>query len=163
MQQPQQAVRQDPAYPIDITSLPDFSNRTQKGIPIEKLEALRAKGLSYKQIASIVGCSHVNVLMRLQSRSIDIDDVEVFKDNEGLILSQLRHRLISNITDTEIKKAPLATKMMAYGIAYDKYRLEMGLSTQNIDTHATQVNINQLSSELDKIRKRRLALQGNTE
>ena len=144
----------------DLSNLPNTLHNTRKGIPIEKLEELRSKGLSYKQIGAIVGCSHVNVLMRLQSRAIDIDDVEVFKDNETLILNQLRHRLISNITDSEIKKAPLATKMMAYGIAYDKYRLETGQSTQNIDTHATQVNINQLGTELEAIRKRRLALQG---
>lgn len=143
-----------------ISALPDNSRYVNKGIPIQRLEELRAKGLSYSQVASIVGCSKANVLLRLQSRDLQVDDIETFKDNESQVLTQLRHRIISSITDDEIKKAPLATKAMVYGIAYDKYRLETGQSTQNIDTHATQLNINQLGSELDRIRKRRMALQG---
>ena len=121
---------------------------------------LKSKGLNNAQIAKIQGCSTTNITMVLQRYGGVLQETEDFKNHRADIFANLQHRLISSITPDDIKKTPTGSRILAVAQLYDKERLERGLSTQNIDTHATQVNINQLGSELEAIRKRRLALQG---
>jgi transcriptional regulator with XRE-family HTH domain len=102
-----------------------------KDIPIETLRELRAKKLSYEQIAKVVGCDKANVWRRLNGFDVTLEDTEEFKSNEAFVLNNLRLRIANAINDEEIKKAPLQTKLMAYGILYDKHRLETGQSTSN--------------------------------
>jgi hypothetical protein len=58
--------------------------------------------------------------------------VRDYKNNRADILTGLQHRIIKSITEQDIQKAPLAARMMAIGISYDKERLERGQSTNNI-------------------------------
>jgi hypothetical protein len=117
---------------IDITSLPDTSDRCNKGIDIRYLKDLRSKGLSYSQIGKVAGCSKTNVLMRLEGFENEHQDIKAFKEGEADILTGLRLKIVKSISDADLKKASLQVKTMAYGILYDKYRLETSQSTDNV-------------------------------
>lgn len=117
---------------MDIDLLTPVNNPNLNQIPLERLIELRAKRLSYNEIAKIVGCTKQNVWLRIQGYAKDCEDVEEFKANRADLMASIQHRILSSIDNDEIKKAPLATKLMSYGILYDKERLERGQSTQNI-------------------------------
>ncbi len=127
-----------------INSLPDLSMYRNKNIPIEKLIDLRKKGLSYQQVASIVGCSKINVLNRLKAYCNDIDNLESFKNNRADILAIKQSRLVNSITEAAINKMPVRDRVVSFGILYDKERLERGQSTDNL-------SIRSLSADLDEL------------
>ena len=116
---------------IDISSFPDNSKYRPKYIPIEKMIKLREQGLSYSQCAAVLGCSKGAVVIRMQGQNVEVEEAEQFKSHEADHLNALRYRIVKNISDEEIEKAPLGTKAMVYGILFDKNRLLEGLSTAN--------------------------------
>jgi len=146
--------------PKVLSALQDNSQYANKNIPVEKMKALREQGLSYPQIGKLLGCSHINVLNRLRGYDIQHEDVKGYVDNRADVLADMQWKLLSSITPDDIKKTPTGSRILAVAQLYDKERLERGLSTQNIDSQAVSVHISQLSSELAKIRERRLKLQG---
>jgi len=133
---------------------------TPKGINHQLTVDLKKKGLSNGQIGKIQGCSAANISMVLQRYGGVEQETEDYKAHRADIFANLQHRLISSITQDDIKKTPTGSRILAVAQLYDKERLERGLSTQNIDSQAVSVHISQLSSELAKIRERRLKLQG---
>ena len=139
---------------------PKHPNRAMKGINHELTIDLAKKGVSQAQIARIQGCDRSNITRVLQRYGAIEQEVEDFKNHRADIFAGLQNRLISSITPDDIKKTPTGSRILAVAQLYDKERLERGLSTQNIDSQAVSVHISQLSSELDKIKKRRLALMG---
>jgi hypothetical protein len=46
------------------------------------------------------------------------------------VLAGLQDRLLSSITDEDIKRASLLQRITAMGVIYDKERIELGLVTQ---------------------------------
>lgn len=147
----------------DIDSFPDNSIYTHKKIPLDYIIDLRSKGLSYSQIAKVVGCTKNNISLRLQGIEAEESEVSEFKNHRADLFAKLQMQFMNSLTSADIKKMPGGSRVLAIAQLYDKERLERGLSTSNIDSHATEVHINQLSSELDKIRSRRLQLQGKKE
>lgn len=103
-----------------------------KGIPLAKLIEYRNKGLSYQEIANIVGCSKQNISERLQYFTSSINHLQAVKENRADTLTVVSDTILNSLTPAEIKKAPFGTKITAYGILYDKERLERGQSTENI-------------------------------
>ena len=146
---------------IDIENiLANKPKTTPKGIDHTLTVELRKKGLSHHQIAKIQGCHTSNIAAVLLRYGGVQQETEDYKSNRADIFANLQHRLISSITTDDIKKTPTGSRILAVAQLYDKERLERGLSTQNIDSQAVSVHISQLSSELAKIRERRLKLQG---
>ena len=121
--------------PQDTVDTEQSPNETKDIIPIAKLLALRKKKLSYEQIGKIVGCSKVNVWERLQPYIDEIESLDSYKDNRADLLAIVQHRLVNTLNPTTIEKMSPRDRVLAYGILYDKERLERGQSTQNIETH----------------------------
>jgi hypothetical protein len=88
--------------------------------------------LSPNDIAKINDVSRPFVSILLKEHNITREDVDSFKENEATLLNALRYRILKSITDEEIKKTPMVQRMAAYGIAFDKYRLDTGQSDSNV-------------------------------
>ena len=103
-----------------------------KNISIESIVTLAEKGLSHPQIAKILGCSGHNITQRMKAFNYTPQQLKDFKNNRADLLALTQSRIVHNITDDDFKKAGLLQKMTAFGIAFDKERLERGESTSNI-------------------------------
>lgn len=117
---------------LDLNNLPEPSSCAPKGLSIDKMIELRDKGLSYRQIASILKCNHTNVIQRLEYIGYDQDKIDHYKNHRADILvhDQLRYRKF--LTNDKLKKAsaPDLAKMISF--KYNEERIERGLSTENI-------------------------------
>ncbi len=86
------------------------------------------------EIAAIASTDHSHVVKTLQRYGADYGAVKDFKQHRAEIFAGISHRLASSITQQDIEKTPLGSRIMAMGILYDKERLESGLSTANMAT-----------------------------
>ena len=127
---------------IDTPNLKDL-----KYIPIQELLDLHSKSLSHSQIAKIVKCSPANITQRLQASGIT--SLEKYKKNRANVLALIQSKIINSISDAEIKKANLQQKMWAFGVLYDKERLETGRSTQNISSISLHQSIDSKLQEIE--------------
>ena len=84
--------------------------------------------LNNKQLAAIVGTTRETTSRILTQYGVDIGAIEAYQAHRADILDALQQRIASSITDEDIKKANLLQRLSAYGIAYDKMRIERGLS-----------------------------------
>lgn len=107
-----------------------------KYIPIEQLLELKNKKLTNEQIANIIGCSKSNVFQRLRPYNSKINELELHKRHRADILTSVQKRIVEGITDDKIADAPLNQLSVAYGILYDKERLERNKSTQNLSVNS---------------------------
>jgi hypothetical protein len=88
--------------------------------------------LTTREIATLTECDHSNVVRVLQRYGIVQEEVNEYKNKRADILAGLQHRLLSSITDADVQKAPLGSRVLAACQIYDKERLERGQSTENI-------------------------------
>lgn len=104
-----------------------------KGLDHSKILATAQENpnLTQKEIATLHNCDRSLVSRLLAENNITKEEVEQFKKDEAFLLNNLRYRIYKNITDEELKKAPVGSKVLAYCQIYDKYRLETGQSTEN--------------------------------
>jgi hypothetical protein len=131
----------------------------QKQIPDSKLIELRTHGLSYRQIEQLTGIDHSSIFLRLKSIGYEDKELNSYKNYKADLLAQVQKKIIFSIDDEAIKKAPLQTKIYAYGVLYDKERLERDLATQITkydglpDTQIAAIVCNNLNSlgGLDKL------------
>ena len=77
-------------------------------------------------IAKAADCNHALVSRVLSRYNIEQDQVDGYKRNRADILAGLQHRIISSITDEDIQKAPMGSRVLAAAQLYDKERLERG-------------------------------------
>ena len=132
----------------DITpdTLPIPSTYAPKGIPIEKIIEYRRKGLSVRAIATLVGCSHTNIVERLQAVSNDIDTLPEYMIHKADILTLTGKRIINHLTDDKLQKASAYQLTGMYGKINQHDRLERDLSTANTMT---------VIADLEALRKER--------
>ena len=118
-------------------------------VTTEKLLGLRAKRLSYGEIAKIVGLSKQAVWMRIHNACDNDEDVEEYKSNRADYLAGLQWRILKSIDNADIKKTPFNLRVISAGILYDKERLERGQSTAIIDAGELTRDIEQIRAERD--------------
>lgn len=121
--------------PVDMDNLPESNLKRYpgpKGIPIEQIIDLRSRGLSISQIGKLLGCDSKNVWVRLQKSGYDLDNTKYYRQNRAEILAYEQNRIRQHFTDAKLQKSSLRDLVVAYGILYDKERLESGLSTANV-------------------------------
>ena len=131
-----------------VTTLPPPQPNTPKDIPLESIIELYQKGLSTRQIAKLLNCTHPNIVQRLKEYKKEILGIESFKKNRSDILAIVQSRIINKITESDVKKASLLQKTTAISQLYDKERLERGQSTSNL---AVQSIATDLQSLLDRL------------
>ena len=116
----------------EITDVPPHGRGMPLGIPLDSILPLAEKGLTHTQIAKLVGCDRSNISRRLRTHEVLTGQIKEYVTDRANILASIQWRLLSSITDDEIKKAPLGTRLMCFGILYDKERLERGQTTENV-------------------------------
>lgn len=123
-----------------------------KGIPLETILELRDKKLTLEQIGKIVGCTKQTVSQRLRDYQPTFDKIERFKKHRADFLTHKQAEILGSLTDRDIKDASLLQRTTAFGILYDKERLERNQSTENISIKSiTQT----LGKEVEEIARKR--------
>ena len=112
---------------------------------------LRMDGMSFGDIAKYFATPKATVIKRLRPFLGKIEDVKAYKEQRADILSAQQLRVISAITDSDIKKASLRDKVIAAATLYDKERLERGQSTGNISV------LFQVADDAEKLRREQLS------
>jgi hypothetical protein len=130
-----------PEANMEATEQELLPNRINKTIPLSKMIEYRKKGLTYQEIGDLLGCSKVNVWERLQPFSYEIDNLNNYKDERADTLALYQQVMLSGITEDKVKKAHISHLTTAFGILYDKERLERGLSTDNQARMSISLNI----------------------
>lgn len=143
----------------DIVDI-DKSQKPQKDIPLTKIVELRRKGLSLQQIADICKCSKQNIHMRLR----DCDEFEDFAKDPATHYEALLYRIYKSIDDNDIKRTPMAQRVVTIGILEDKKRLIRNQSTQNIDVFELAMSLKDIEKQENELLKDiRLVLKADIE
>ncbi|MEA5115969.1 MAG: helix-turn-helix domain-containing protein [Geobacteraceae bacterium] len=118
----------------------------------EKLEiaALFADGVSAYAIAKRLGRDYATVTSALKTEDVT-KHVRAAQENIGLKCIEISDRILSGVCDADIEKAPLQVKLVSAGIAIDKARLSLGLTTDNVGVAVTvRTNSPRLQALLDE-------------
>lgn len=91
-------------------------------------------GLTIPEIAKAFDVGTATINRALRDYRAATHAVTDFKAVRGNILADLQRKILSSITDLDIKKAPVGSRILAFCQLYDKERLENDLSTANIAT-----------------------------
>lgn len=134
---------------------PDGIDRTKrnKKIPIETIIEYRKRGLSINEIAKLCGCSKQNVHERLETVGYDDKDMENFNKHRAEIFSFIQSKLLNSLDLETIKDMNPYQRIVGASILYDKERLEMGKSTENIDVHALMEDIQERGKRINELKK----------
>ena len=112
---------------------PELPNNLHKGIPLyDIIDAIENKNLSITETAKLLNSSKSNISERLSKAGYRPKYLENYKSHRADILSSYQQIILNSLTPKDLEKAGLSQKMMAFGILYDKERLERGQSTENI-------------------------------
>lgn len=125
------------------------------------------KGLTAQEIGRIMGVPRQTIddwLRPFKSFFLDRkEEIKAFKQQEAGLQDALRWALmqgmltkVGSMTEEEIKKTDLSRFSWAYGLVYDKNRLQTGQSTENIksisdlvkEAHAVTVNADVADAEI---------------
>lgn len=100
-------------------------------------------------IAKLAGADISYTIQVMQRYGLIAQNVNDYKQHRADILAGLQSRLIESITQADIQKAPVGSRVLAAAQLYDKERLERGQSTANI---AANHSISEsLRESIDKI------------
>lgn len=120
-------------------------------VNIEQALDLRINnGLSYNRIAAIQGVTPPAVLNKIK-HLLPAAETDIYKTQRADIFSHAQLRILSSITASDLKKAPLQAKVVSAGILYDKERLERGLSTERIDHVVLSAKLSDLQAEEERL------------
>ncbi|MGR3218425.1 MAG: helix-turn-helix domain-containing protein [Candidatus Anammoxibacter sp.] len=103
-----------------------------KLISTAKMIELSEKGVSYSDVARILGCSKQTVSARLKKIDYTPQSIKDYRENEANMLSLVRSRIVLSLDADTIQKANLLQRTTSLGILLDKERLITGQSTGNI-------------------------------
>lgn len=115
------------------------NNRTRKEYikpDIPRLLAMQKKhpDLTHQELADTQGLARSTVTKVLLRYGIEKEKLDEFKTNRADIMAGLQEKILQSITTGDLEKASLQQRMMAFGILYDKERLETGKSTTNVNS-----------------------------
>jgi hypothetical protein len=88
--------------------------------------------LTHQQIATLEDSKRSTVTKILLDYGIEKHKLDDYKGNRADILAGLQTRIIDSITNEDIKKAPVGSRILAVAQLIDKERLERGQSTENV-------------------------------
>jgi len=133
------------------------SERTQKILEIKQANP----NLTTRQIGELTDCDHSHVVRVLQRHNLEMQRIIEFKENRADIFAGLQDRLLSSITEDEIKKAPVGSRILGACQIYDKERIERGLSTENVSYHVVTQDISKIDNEIVRLEKELARLQSS--
>lgn len=130
-----------------LKDTPVSQRKNRKPITKDKKDLaikLSKSDLPHSQIAEIIDVDRSTVTRLLQPYRLNKASLEIDKKELGNIFLDLSMRYARSITDDDIKKTAPGQRVTNMAIAYDKYRLETGQSTENVSI------ISRLANELKK-------------
>ncbi|MFA5385418.1 MAG: hypothetical protein WC364_12320 [Eubacteriales bacterium] len=113
---------------------PKNKKTNQPTIKQQKILQIKSEhpDLTVRQIAVLADAGHPHVVQTLQRYGINQTHLDDYKTHRADILAGLQHRLLTSVTDEDIKKTPLGSRVLAAAQLIDKERLERGQTTTNI-------------------------------
>lgn len=131
------------AREIKATSVESTQVRPVKRLPPElyaKAVSLRLKGLTYDEIAQLIGVSHTLIVSNLQPFEkilANPETIQAYRENEADLIDAVRQQVLAAIAtqlgDSErVKKLDIMRLTNLFGVLFDKMRLLRGQSTSNI-------------------------------
>jgi transcriptional regulator with XRE-family HTH domain len=130
---------------------------TPKGIDKTKVLELRLKGLSYREIAQLVGCSKSNVEFIMKNHFPNLTNLRKYSENKAQILEALQQELVYQFDAEKQKKMTGRDLTWSIAVLEDKIRLIRGQSTENISIKQELKTLAELE-EREKEIKRLLGL-----
>jgi len=115
--------------------------------PDKKLCELRGRGLSLRQIGKLTGQNKNRVSYILQKPE-NRELVRFYVENRAAILAEKQAEILSSIGHEDIKSASMLQKTTAFGILFDKERLERNQATEIVDVRAMVANLDNCIKEL---------------
>lgn len=134
---------------------------TNKGIPLQTMLEYRSKGLSYGDIAKLVGCDKSNVHRRLAPYRDELENLPEFKAHRADYFALQQARLLNSITEDDIKSMSAGSRITGAAILYDKERLERGLTSGN-NGDGVRVFMDFSGMGLDAAKGVKIGVQGST-
>jgi len=111
--------------------------RPRKG-SLEAARAVQVKKLiaagvqSPALIAQTVGVAPNTAKHYLDKYGINVSSIELYAKDRVNILRAIQERITTELLSRSLEKVPYRDLVVSKGILYDKERLEMGKSTQNV-------------------------------
>lgn len=137
----------------DVVQSPD----APKGIPLDEIVSLKLNNpnLSMTQASAILGCSKANLIARLSRANISwgsmAPTLDRYKARRADLLAHKGMTVLAALSEdkvTEMTGLQLAT---AYGILYDKERLERGQSTANVAYQDLTQSLSEIEAEIARL------------
>ncbi len=117
---------------------------------LEKAKALSALGKSYRQIGLELNRSDKTIKKALTKTPEVIAEIRELKQEIAGLYGDLAQRILSSITDENIREAKLRDKVISAGVCTDKERLIKGQSTENISVNARIQALDRSIAESDQ-------------
>ncbi|SNB45943.1 helix-turn-helix domain-containing protein [Geobacter sp. DSM 9736] len=115
----------------------------------QHIAILAAQGSSCLAIGNAIGRDDKTVARALKKEDVQALVTEA-QQRIGLKWQEISESILDRITEGDIEKAGLRDKVVAGGIALDKSRLALGLSTENV-SRAVKIVLATNSDELSKL------------
>ncbi len=129
---------------------------------IEEIKVLKASGLSYYAVAKKVGRDHKTVKRCCQDPR-NAEEIKVIQRELAGYFEDLSMRLITSITDEDIERLNGYQRVIAAGIAVDKFRLLRNESTENISMVVIGANIEERERQIKEAKAKIAKLTGEIE
>ena len=123
----------DSEHLLDLVIPDDRDNKTQPVDLIQVLD-LRLQGCTLVYIAETVGCTIGRLRGLLKRYDLVAKKVQSFKDHRADIFADLQRRILKSITDADLARTPVGSRLLALCHLYEKERLERDLTTANVVT-----------------------------
>ena len=112
-----------------VNTVKQRKRRIDAKVNIDKAIEMKLKGISYEDIGKYYGVSKVAVFKTLEKYLDREISLEAFKRHRGDILANKQAQLLLSLTKDTIKEMTGQSLATAFGILYDKERIEKGEST----------------------------------
>ncbi len=99
---------------------------------LEKVKVLRASGFTFHAISRKLGRDH-KTIKKACERPKMAAAIEEIKEELSDFFEGLARRMITSISDNDIKRTPPYQRVISSGICIDKMRLLRGHSTENLN------------------------------
>ena len=126
---------------------------------IEQIKVLKAGGLTDYAIAKKVGRDRKTV-KRCYMDPRNAEEIEAIQGELAGYFEDLTMRLITSITDEEIIKLNVYQRVIAAGIAVDKFRLLRNESTEKISIDVINISRERVRERLIELEKKKAKRSG---
>jgi hypothetical protein len=132
----------------EITTNQENHKHKAKDIPIADIIEYTDKGLTDSEIARLTGCSRQNILRRRKQYSIQsLNNLRTHKDK---VFEFIQGRLINSVTDDDIKKTPLGSRLLGLGLLQDKINVLRGQATDIYEIHSITATLQEATNRMRK-------------